>query len=463
MKRIILFLSPAGLLCAVPLKSNLMAVAVLFLALAAANWMALWLDVLKEMQGVGTSDPAGDDAVDSVKHAAVPVAEKPPKSAAPRAEPATPKTVDGSAELLKELETARAELAANSAELTRLQEHCARLDASQQTVEQDALDAKAQLSKLEKERAAMNARIVATADELSAQIMVSLSETEQAISAAITAFTCIADEAQEATGIVQQAMGRDAETSIVQIAKQTNEILNTFVNGIVHTSSEIMELSRNLQLFRQTANRLLVPLNTIESVTAQTNMIAVSTAKAAAKDKESNPTLKAIVDRVGELGDTSHKASEQLRELMTGVTETIDKIADTISEMGQNSLRAGVKAQQDMHHLLPLMQAAAQVSENALANLSAKSANIGTHYKDIVMAFQFHDMLRQRLEHVAQPLSILRDTLNFADGASPDEVNARLLSAIESTQAAIPAAGKAPGLGTVEYAPGDDGGDVTLF
>ena len=38
MKRIILFLSPAGLLCAVPLKSNLMAVAVLFLALAAVGW-----------------------------------------------------------------------------------------------------------------------------------------------------------------------------------------------------------------------------------------------------------------------------------------------------------------------------------------------------------------------------------------------------------------------------------------
>jgi hypothetical protein len=467
MKRVILFISPLGIILAVPLKANLTVVAGIFLVISGVNWMALWLDVYQEMQG-GPS-PAGEDASKQASKANP----QPVKSPPARPEPAKPAPDKGpsademAAEARAELERVTAERLAAVDKLEQAQKELAEqaelIANLQKRSENEADDAKTQLSKLQRERELMNQQIGQTADELAAQIMISLGEAEQAISSAIEAFTSIASDAQEAHDIVERAMG-NSEVGLVEITQQTNDVMNSYLQRLVHSSSDILEMSRQLQEFRKTANKLIEPLNTVEGVTRQTMMIALGAAKAASKDGQATPAVQAVIEKVQSLGETAHGAAEKMHVLLREMSESTDAIADSVAAMGQNSLVAGAKAQQDIHHLLPLIKTAAESSEDALNNLHTKSESIGQHYKQVVMAFQFHDMLRQRLEHVAQPLCLLRDTLNFADGATPEELSEKLAAAMESTRSVIPASGTAPALDVVQYAPADDDeGDVTLF
>jgi len=108
-----------------------------------------------------------------------------------------------------------------------------------------------------------------------------------------------------------------------------------------------------------------------------------------------------------------------------------------------------------------MIQEADASTQGVLAGLREKSVQITRESQQIIIVFQFHDLMRQRLEHVATPLFALRDDLrsNLPELRSERALpRSDILTRYKTGYGAI---GSAPAPGIVSCTKEED--DVTLF
>ncbi len=324
------------------------------------------------------------------------------------------------------------------------------------------------------------------AEQLSGQVVVCLAEAETAISAAIESFTRIAGEAQEAAGLAQKAVGTEMEHSVSSIATRATDVMEKFIEGMLAAARRIAESSRRLDRLGDISERLFGLLDDVERVADQTTMIALNASIEAARAGSAGRTFTVVAREVSKLAQASRDTADRMRTMTEELSHETRNINTALSLTAESSLEESCNAQMEVNHLLELLFNADQSTQAVLTQLGERSANITANYTSIVMAFQFHDLLRQRLEHVAQPLTQLSASLKesmspgqssdreameiYSGGARQDEAADGLAYAVGDRTFQARAIGAAPALTVVTYSAnnadtnGDDDFDnITLF
>ena len=311
---------------------------------------------------------------------------------------------------------------------------------------------------VETEQEGMQRRVASIADGLAGQVVTSLQEAEQAISAAIGAFTRIAEEAQGAADLAQQAVGQDNESSVSQIATLATSVMGQFIQGMLIATRKIADSSRQLQELVNVSRSLEDLLDEVEAVADQTALLALNASIEAARAGVAGRAFDVVAKEVRKLAERSRNAAERMHELSTAASEKTVHIYQNLAMTAEASLESSCLAQGEVNRLLAMLKEADGKTQAVLVGLSAKSANIGANYSSIVQAFQFHDLLRQRLEHVADPLSALSREMRgegTESGALCYQVGDHSFSAH--------AVGFAPETEAVLYQREDAEDDITLF
>ncbi|HLK56840.1 MAG TPA: methyl-accepting chemotaxis protein [Chthonomonadaceae bacterium] len=304
-------------------------------------------------------------------------------------------------------------------------------------------------------------RVAALSDAMAGQVITSLAEAEQGISAAIEGFTRIADEARAAAEIAQDAVGSRSEHSVAEIAVQATDVMGMFIHAMVVSARKITDSSRRLQQMVALSESLYELLDDIEGVADQTGMLALNASIEAARAGDAGRAFNVVAKEVRKLAERSRQSAERMRSLTLETAHSTQTIHTELVQTAENSMEASCEAQTEINRLLRTLQEADLATKEVLAELTSKSDNITSNYTSIITAFQFHDMLRQRLEHVADPLvSLSREMSGDLEEEAPEEQ--RLAYAVGENTYSARSVGAAPPLEIVSYDAEEDD-NITLF
>ena len=324
-----------------------------------------------------------------------------------------------------------------------------------------AQEVEAAACEADEQRHTLSQNISAMADDLAGQVVTALSEAEQAVSAAIESFARIASDAQEAAQDARDIVGVEGEGQVNNIAAQATKVMGRFVEGMLITARQVAKSSKQIQTLVTVSKNLTGLLDEVEGVADQTALLSLNASIEAARAGDAGRGFAVVAAEVRKLSERSRTSAERMRSLTGEVTRESNSICRELGLAAEKSLEESCEAQTVINRLLRMIGDADDARHIALISLGDKNDRVSRDIGQIMIAFQFHDLLRQRLEHVADPLCTLRDTLR--GDINEDQEEASLAYAVGQNVFSARAVGSAPALQVVSYASDDDDDNITLF
>ncbi len=301
--------------------------------------------------------------------------------------------------------------------------------------------------------------VAALADGLAGQVVTALAEAEQAVSEAIEAFARISADAGDAAAGAQAIVGADSGGGVAQVAERATQVMGGFVGGMLTTARQVSRSAQQIQGLVSVSQSLYALLDEVEGVADQTALLSLNASLEAARAGQAGRGFAVVAGEVRKLSERSRLAAERMRGLALEITTASGDVYKELGLSAERSLEQSCQAQLEINHLLRLIQDGDEAAQAALTTLGDKSRQVSDDIGRIIIAFQFHDLLRQRLEHVADPLCALRDSLRGNLSAMDTQT---LAYAVGQNSFTAHAVGAAPALEMVSYAAEEDDG-ITLF
>jgi methyl-accepting chemotaxis protein len=300
-------------------------------------------------------------------------------------------------------------------------------------------------------------RVALLADALVDQIVTALSEADDAVCLAIETFTRIAEDAAKSSDSALQAVAAAVGGGVNGIASEATEVMGKFIEGMLKITREVAASALQLQSLVAVSEQMSDLLDEVDGVASQTNMLSLNAAIEAARAGDAGRGFAVVAGEVRKLSERSHNAADRLRKLTADVTAQSESVYRTLGLSAEESLEESCLAQVVVNSIQLSIEESDKARQIALdGHLAQKSERTRKDVGEIIVAFQFHDLLRQRLEHVAQPLKSLRNSL---------ESHQPIMGAVGTTVVngrEVRKVGSAPTLDIVSYkAEKDD--DIILF
>jgi len=218
----------------------------------------------------------------------------------------------------------------------------------------------------------------------------------------------------------------DFESFLGEIAST----LSIFVDTTVDTSRIGMGLVGMMDDIVARVNNIVSVLGEIESISKQTNLLALNAAIEAARAGEAGRGFAVVADEVRNLSTRSNQFSSQIREYMGGVLHSVHAAEESINGMASKDMNFALVSKERVGNMLDNVRSFNQNITNAVHEITGISHEVGNEVGRTITSLQFQDLVTQLLARVC-------DRMQAMSGA---------LHEIEQVQSAASAIHDVPGL-----------------
>jgi len=189
------------------------------------------------------------------------------------------------------------------------------------------------------------------------------------------------------------------------VAEEAQEIVST----IVWICKSMMQVTYQLEELQKHTKTINGFMEQVDFIAKQTDLLALNAAIEAARAGDHGRGFMVVAEEVRKLANESSRFSVEIRREITAITKGLDESFGSVKEVvGQDMnplIERKVKIEKLVELLITQKQGVLQMLELASADVGKMSNNIFS----IVQGLQFQDRIKQRLEHVIEPLKAMAE------------------------------------------------------
>ena len=178
-------------------------------------------------------------------------------------------------------------------------------------------------------------------------------------------------------------------------------------------SAGIMEILEQITAINDTVPSVIQALKDIDSIAAQTNLLALNAAIEAARAGEHGRGFAVVADEVRSLSNRSAQFSESIQTQINSINDKISSLSDRIGVLAAYDVSYVIEAKKDINQALEGIIVKAEHDQNITSGLHDLSIQLNSALDNATRSLQFGDINRQYIEYTIGTVTLLN--MNLAD------------------------------------------------
>ncbi len=263
----------------------------------------------------------------------------------------------------------------------------------------------------------------------------------------------------------------DGHNTIHTIAKDAAKSLKQMIDSITQMSNQSMQLVTSLNAIKEDFSKVLKLLNEMDSISSQTNLLALNAAIEAARAGEQGRGFAVVADEVRSLSQRSQSFSNQIRAQFSNTIQTIEQANTQVGLMASTDMNLTISNKDHLNDLMIEIDNKNTQTESQLHAISDISNLLNKHVGNAIQSLQFEDMITQLTDHIEKRLNhLLLVTGSYTSAISElntdseyQLINDKVLPELQAAISQIEADFKLINHNPINQTSMDVGGDVDLF
>ncbi|MBK6744676.1 MAG: chemotaxis protein [Hydrogenophilales bacterium] len=208
---------------------------------------------------------------------------------------------------------------------------------------------------------------------------------------------------------------------------ETSQTLESFVDNIVGTSKTAVGLVETMDTINTQVSSVLNILGEIESISKQTNLLALNAAIEAARAGEAGRGFAVVADEVRALSQRTNQFSSEIRSHMDGVHDSLRHAQSDIQAVASMDMNFALQSKQRVQDTMVKLEKVNQGTGSIAMAIDGHAEQVAHEVNNAVTALQFQDVTSQILEQVRVRVEQLRDLmmgLPVSSGTAPGAASA---------------------------------------
>lgn len=193
----------------------------------------------------------------------------------------------------------------------------------------------------------------------------------------------------------QQANG----TSFADFVMDTSKTMEAFVDNTLNTSKIAMSLVETMDAIDKKVNAITGILGEIESISKQTNLLALNAAIEAARAGEAGRGFAVVADEVRALSQRTNLFSQQIRDNMDGVHASLADAHTSIYAVASMDMNFALESKQRVHDTMLRIANINQSMTQSAHAINTHAEQVAQGVNTAVTSLQFQDMTSQLIGH----------------------------------------------------------------
>ena len=227
-----------------------------------------------------------------------------------------------------------------------------------------------------------------------------------------------ASSQQELSGRIQDSPDGDAFSSgFMGFVNQTQNTLAKFVDYTVQNSKVGMDIVDKVDTANTKVSAISKVLKEIESISKQTNLLALNATIEAARAGEAGRGFAVVADEVRSLSMRTNEFSQQIRNQIADVVAAIKEAEASVHSIAGQDMNFALEAKVQVDGALLRLAAINENIGGLLTQQGVIAAEVSGHVDRAVTSLQFQDMVNQLANNIINRIELVERLLaEFSSG-----------------------------------------------
>jgi methyl-accepting chemotaxis protein len=200
--------------------------------------------------------------------------------------------------------------------------------------------------------------------------------------------------------------------SLDTVLKTTDTMLEGFVGDVMKSSEMALQIATIMDEVERSTKAITGMIGEIEFIADQTRLLALNAAIEAARAGEHGRGFAVVADEVTKLANRSGQAASSINSLVMDVQKNTTLAMGTVESLASVDLSKTLSIKHRLDQMTRDLAERNNTLKSAVMNSKSHADELARDVGQIIMALQFQDITRQKLEHVIEPLTEVRAVMD---------------------------------------------------